>query len=43
MTSSTSKRTRPRSPNVQIYRPQLTSVLSIANRISGVVLSMYAV
>jgi succinate dehydrogenase / fumarate reductase cytochrome b subunit len=43
MASSTSKRTRPLSPNIQIYRPQLTSVLSIANRITGVVLSMYAV
>ncbi len=28
---------------MQIYRPQLTSVLSIANRISGIVLSLYAV
>lgn len=43
MVSSIPKRTRPRSPNIQIYRPQLTSVLSIANRISGVVLSIYAV
>lgn len=43
MASSTSKRTRPLSPNIQIYRPQLTSVLSIANRITGVVLSIYAV
>ena len=43
MSSSTPKRPRPLSPNVQIYRPQLTSVLSIANRISGVVLSIYAV
>jgi succinate dehydrogenase / fumarate reductase cytochrome b subunit len=34
---------RPRSPNIQIYRPQLTSVLSITNRITGVVLSIYAV
>ena len=34
---------RPRSPNIQIYRPQLTSVLSIAHRISGVVLSIAAV
>jgi succinate dehydrogenase / fumarate reductase cytochrome b subunit len=42
MASSTSKRTRPLSPNIQIYKPQLTSVLSIANRITGVVLSMYA-
>ncbi|NDV89523.1 succinate dehydrogenase, cytochrome b556 subunit [Aurantimonas aggregata] len=37
------KRTRPLSPNIQIYRPQLTSVLSIANRITGVVLSAGAV
>jgi succinate dehydrogenase / fumarate reductase cytochrome b subunit len=34
---------RPLSPNIQIYRPQLTSVLSIANRMSGVALSLYAV
>jgi len=34
---------RPRSPNIQIYRPQLTSVLSIAHRISGVFLSVAAV
>ncbi len=34
---------RPLSPHLQIYRPQLTSVLSIANRISGVLLSAYAV
>jgi succinate dehydrogenase cytochrome b subunit len=34
---------RPQSPNIQIYRPQLTSVLSIANRISGVLLSVAAV
>lgn len=38
-----SKHTRPLSPNIQIYRPQLTSVLSIANRITGVVLSICAV
>ncbi|MGX9981585.1 succinate dehydrogenase, cytochrome b556 subunit [Methylobacterium fujisawaense] len=36
-------RTRPRSPNIQIYRPQLTSVLSIANRISGIALGLGAV
>lgn len=36
-------RPRPLSPNIQIYRPQLTSVLSIANRITGVVLSLGAV
>jgi succinate dehydrogenase / fumarate reductase cytochrome b subunit len=38
-----SDRSRPLSPNIQIYRPQLTSVLSIANRITGVALSAYAV
>jgi succinate dehydrogenase / fumarate reductase cytochrome b subunit len=31
------------SPNVQIYRPQLTSVLSILNRITGILLSVCAV
>ncbi len=34
---------RPQAPNIQIYRPQLTSVLSIANRITGVFLSVAAV
>lgn len=38
-----SKHSRPLSPNIQIYRPQLTSVLSIANRITGVFLSACAV
>jgi succinate dehydrogenase / fumarate reductase cytochrome b subunit len=33
-------RPRPSAPNIQIYRPQLTSVLSIANRITGIVLSV---
>lgn len=37
------KSRRPLSPNIQVYRPQLTSVLSIANRITGVVLSVGAV
>lgn len=37
------KHGRPISPNIQIYRPQLTSVLSIANRITGVILSVYAI
>ena len=41
--ANSTRKPRPRSPNIQIYRPQLTSVLSIANRISGIVLSMYAV
>ena len=36
-------RPRPVSPNIQLYRPQLTSVLSIANRITGVLLSVGAV
>jgi succinate dehydrogenase / fumarate reductase cytochrome b subunit len=36
-------RSRPLSPNIQIYRPQLTSVLSIANRITGVILSLGAI
>ncbi len=43
MASSTPQRIRPLSPHIQIYRPQLTSVLSIANRITGVVLSFCAV
>lgn len=30
----------PRSPDVQVYRPQLTSVLSFAHRLSGVWLSL---
>lgn len=37
------QRLRPLSPNIQIYRPQLTSVLSIANRISGLALSVASV
>jgi succinate dehydrogenase / fumarate reductase cytochrome b subunit len=43
MSNQMAKRPRPRSPNIQIYRPQLTSVLSIVNRITGVVLSVSAV
>ena len=43
MSNITAKRPRPLSPNIQIYRPQLTSVLSIVNRITGVVLSVCAV
>ena len=34
---------RPRSPHLQNYRPQLTSVLSFANRVSGAVLAVTAV
>lgn len=33
----------PLSPHLQIYRPQLTSVLSFAHRLSGIALSLYAV
>lgn len=33
---------RPLSPHFQIYRPQITSVLSFAHRITGVVLSLGA-
>jgi len=40
MRGSIVERERPKSPNIQIYRPQLTSVLSIANRISGVIASL---
>lgn len=43
MIKPSQKRRRPRSPNVQIYRPQITSVLSIFNRITGIVLSASAV
>jgi len=32
--------TRPLSPHLQIYKPQITSVLSISHRISGVFLSL---
>ena len=34
---------RPLSPNIQIYQPQLTSVLSIVNRITGVLASLAAI
>jgi succinate dehydrogenase / fumarate reductase, cytochrome b subunit len=43
MPNPTTTRPRPLSPNVQIYRPQLTSVLSILNRITGIFLSACAV
>lgn len=42
MSNSEINRARPLSPSIQIYRPQLTSVLSIVNRITGVVLSICA-
>ena len=34
------KRPRPLSPHLQVYRPQLTSVLSILHRMTGIVLSI---
>ena len=34
------KEIRPRAPNVQIYRPQLTSVLSFSHRLTGLFLSL---
>lgn len=43
MSNSTAKPMRPLSPRLQGYRPQLTSVLSIGNRITGLILSLYAV
>lgn len=33
----------PLSPHLQIYRPQLTSVLSFAHRLSGVALGIYSI
>jgi succinate dehydrogenase / fumarate reductase cytochrome b subunit len=41
--SSSSKSQKPLSPNIQLYRPQLTSVLSILNRVTGVFLSVAAI
>lgn len=34
---------RPLSPHLQIYRPQLTSVLSFAHRLTGIALGAYSV
>jgi succinate dehydrogenase / fumarate reductase cytochrome b subunit len=41
--SSPSEPQRPLSPNIQLYRPQLTSVLSILNRLTGIILSIAAI
>lgn len=41
--SPAGERARPVSPNIQNYRPQLTSVLSILNRLTGLILSACAV
>lgn len=34
---------RPLSPHLQIYRPQLTSVLSFTHRLTGIALGIYAI
>ena len=34
---------RPLSPHLQIYRPQLTSVLSFAHRVTGLTLALYSI
>ncbi len=36
-------RSRPVSPHIQIYRPQLTSVLSVLHRLTGIFLSLSSV
>lgn len=41
MVDRNTSRPRPLSPNIQNYRPELTSVLSIGYRMSGVALSLY--
>ena len=34
---------RPTSPHLQIYKPQLTSILSISHRITGVILTLFSI
>ncbi|NKB76217.1 MAG: succinate dehydrogenase, cytochrome b556 subunit [Gammaproteobacteria bacterium] len=34
---------RPLSPHLQVYRPQLTSVLSILHRVTGVIIALSAI
>jgi succinate dehydrogenase / fumarate reductase cytochrome b subunit len=34
---------RPTSPHLQVYRPQLTSVLSFAHRLTGLALGLYSI
>lgn len=43
MTQISGQEGRPLSPHLQVYRPQLTSVLSISHRITGIFLSLGAV
>ena len=39
----TQRTARPLSPHLQVYKPQITSVSSILNRITGLLLSAFAV
>ncbi len=43
MTTGKTKKQRPLSPHLQVYRPQITSVLSIFHRMMGVAMAMGAV
>lgn len=43
MKTGTIKKQRPLSPHLQVYRPQITSVLSILHRMMGVAMSMGAI
>jgi succinate dehydrogenase / fumarate reductase cytochrome b subunit len=36
------RRARPLSPHLQVYKPQITSVMSILHRISGIILALGA-
>ena len=38
-TNSAARRARPLSPHLQVYKPQITSVLSISHRLTGVALA----
>lgn len=40
MSEDTSDKTRPLSPHLQVYRPQITSILSITHRMTGVALAL---
>ncbi len=39
----TQRNARPMSPHLQVYKPQITSVLSIVHRITGLLLTAFAV
>ena len=42
-TPNSQQRERPLSPHLQVYKPQLTSVLSIMHRITGIGLAVFSV